>query len=333
MTREELLRREYLGRIERAIDYIYAHYGEALSLDDMADAAAFSRFHFHRVFSSVVGETVSDFLKRVRLQRAAARLTDHPGESVTDVALAVGFSSASAFARAFRERFGVTASEWRSMGREDRKALAGSNQGQALGKNGQAESKTWERVSKAGKASMEPDGYASSMPFDEHRRNEMSKLTYKVEVKDLSELTVAYASHVGPFQGIPEAFERLARWAGPRGFFSVPGAKAIAVYNDSPETTPEAKLRSCACVTVPAGTEVSGDINLMKLPGGKFAVARFEINPDQFGQAWDALMGEWLPSSGYQPDDRPCYEVYIDDPKTHPQGKFVIDICQPVRPL
>ena len=72
-TREELLRREYCARIERVIDYIYAHYGEDLSIDDLADVAAFSRFHFHRVFAGVVGETVGDFLKRTRLERAASR--------------------------------------------------------------------------------------------------------------------------------------------------------------------------------------------------------------------------------------------------------------------
>jgi AraC family transcriptional regulator len=105
------------------------------------------------------------------------------------------------------------------------------------------------------------------------------------------------------------------------------------VYHDSPETTPEASLRSSACVTVPSGTEVSGEINLMTIPGGKFAVARFEIKPDQFGEAWDTLMVQWFPSSGYQPDDRMCYEVYLAEPEKHPEGKFVIDICEPVRLL
>ncbi|MBP7263882.1 MAG: GyrI-like domain-containing protein [Spirochaetia bacterium] len=107
----------------------------------------------------------------------------------------------------------------------------------------------------------------------------------------------------------------------------------LAVYHDDPDLTPADKLRSSACVTVPDGTEVGGDIALMKVPGGKFAVGHFTIEAGQFGQAWDALMGEWFPSSGYQPDDRLCYEVYITDPAHHPEGKFVVDICEPVRPL
>ncbi len=327
MTRRELLRREYLGRVERAIDFIYARFGDDIGLDEIADAAAFSRFHFHRVFSGVVGETVSDFLKRVRLQRAAALLADNPGLSVTEIALASGFSSPSVFARAFRERFGMTASEWRDLGREGRRFLRdGSKQGQALGMPGQGDRKDRKESADAG-------GYPPPIVPSGTRRKDMPKLSYKVEIKDLPELTVAYARHVGPFDGIPEAFGRLARWAGPRGLFALPGARTLAVYHDSPEATEAGKLRSSACLTVPSGTEVSGDINLMTIPGGKFAVARFEIAPDQFGAAWDALMGEWFPSSGWQPDDRMCYEVYLSEPDKHPQGRFVIDICEPVRPL
>ena len=327
MTREDLLRRQYLGRVERAIDFIYARYDDDIGLDDIADSAAFSRFHFHRVFSGVVGETVADFLKRVRLQRAAALLADNPGLSVTEIALASGFSGPSVFARAFKERYGVTASGWRSLGREGRRRFRdGSNQGQTDSKPGQAESKGREARSGG-------DGYPlTNVPYGTGRKD-MPKLSYKVEINDLPELTVAYARHVGSLEGIPEAFERLARWAGPRGLFALPGAKTLAVYHDTPEATEASRLRSSACLTVPPGTEVSGDVNLMTIPGGKFAVARFEIDPGQFGEAWDALMGEWFPSSGWQPDDRMCYEVYLVAPDTHPEGKFVLDICEPVRPL
>jgi AraC family transcriptional regulator len=326
MTREELQRREYLARIERVVDYVYAHCGEDLTIDDLADVAAFSRFHFHRMFSALLGETVSDFVKRIRLQRAASRLVDRPGDSVTTVAMDCGFSSPSVFARAFKERYGVTASEWRILDGEGRARLAESKAGQAEGKEGQGQSTT-------GEAQVPLEAYSSLIQTGGQRRNDMDSLKYSVEVKELPELLVAYARHIGPYHLIPEAFERLGRWAGPRGFYSVPGFKSIAVYHDSPETTIESKLRSSACVTVPPGTEVSGDINLMTIPGGKFAVGHFTIGKEQFGEAWDALMGEWFPSSGWQPDDRMCYELYLNDPGEDPEGKFIVDICEPLRPL
>jgi AraC-like DNA-binding protein len=73
----------------------------------MTDMAYFSRFHFHRIFSAMVGETVTDYLKRVRLQNAALRLFNNPPDSVTDIATAWGFSSSSVFDRAFKKWFGV----------------------------------------------------------------------------------------------------------------------------------------------------------------------------------------------------------------------------------
>ena len=160
----------------------------------------------------------------------------------------------------------------------------------------------------------------------------MEKLSYTVAVKELPELNVAYARHVGPYNQVGEAFERLYRWAGPRGLIT-DQARHLAVYRDDPDSTPVDKLRSDACITVPEGTPVDGDIGISKIAGGKFAVGHFEIDPTQFGAAWNALMGEWMPASGYQPDDRMCYELYINDPKHHPQGKFVVDICEPVKPL
>ena len=161
----------------------------------------------------------------------------------------------------------------------------------------------------------------------------MAKVEYTVDVKELAACTVAYIRHVGGYQGLGEAFGRLMSWAGARSLLRFPETKMLAVYHDDPGITQEDKLRTSVCVTVPPGTAVDGDVGTMEIPGGRFAVAHFEIAADQFGQAWETFMRDWLPSSGYQPDDRMCYEVYLNDPKQHPKGKYIVDICEPVRPL
>jgi AraC family transcriptional regulator len=123
------------------------------------------------------------------------------------------------------------------------------------------------------------------------------------------------------------------RWAGPRGLLRFPETSMLAIYHDGPDVTPIAHLRSDACVTVPVGTPVDGEVGTMTIPGGKFAVAHVEIDPTQYGEAWDRLIADWLPSSGYQPDDRLCYELYLNDPDKHPEKKHIVDICEPIRPL
>jgi len=305
----EFLRQEYVARINRVIDHVDAHLGDDLTLAGLADVACFSRFHFHRIFSAMVGETIADYLKRVRLQAAASRLANNPRDTVTDIALACGFSSPSVFARAFRERFGMSASAWRTRYR---------NHGQVDRKPGDA----------PGDGLLHPREHLGN-----DRRNGMAVQAQSIEVKELPDLHVAYVRHIGPYNGVGEAFGRLMRWAGPRGLLRFPETKSLAVYRDSPEVTEADKLRSDACITVPEGTKVDGEVGLMKIPGGKFAVGRFEIAGSEFGEAWNTVMGGWLPGSGYQPDDRMCYEVYLNDHEQHPQKKFIVEICEPVKPL
>ena len=319
---KKLLRDEYVARVNRVMDYVEQNLDRALRLDELARVANFSPFHFHRIFSALVGETLSDFIRRLRLERSAQRLVDNPKKSITEIALDAGFGESASFAKAFRERFGMTAGAWRTGGFRE------------YGKSGQTKSKPGQAVRKKSQDAARPSLYTAGVYNTPPRRLHMlSKERLRVEVKELPELQVAYIRHVGPYQGISRAFERLFRWAGPRGLVRFPQTKALAVYHDNPEITEADKLRSSACLTVPAGTKGAGEIGTMAIPGGLFAVAHAEIGPDEFGAAWTALMGGWLPESGYQPDDRLCYEVYLNDPKEHPQGKFIIEICEPVKPL
>ena len=118
-----------------------------------------------------------------------------------------------------------------------------------------------------------------------------------------------------------------------RGLLHFPETKFITIYHDNPDITDETKLRTDVCLTVPAYTQVDGEIGKAKIPAGKYAVAHFEITPDQYQDAWNAVYGGWLPESGYQPDDGPCYELYLNNPKEHPEGKHIVDICVLVKPL
>lgn len=107
----------------------------------------------------------------------------------------------------------------------------------------------------------------------------------------------------------------------------------LTIYHDSPEITEEEKLRISVCMTVPEGTETEGDIGSMKLPAGRYAVAEFNIDMEQYGDAWNTLFAGWLPESGYQCADGPCYELYLNDPGEDPEGKHRIAIHLPVQPL
>ena len=300
----EIRRQEYLGRINRVIDYIRRDITGDLRLEALAQVANFSPYHFHRVFKAIVGETVNTFIRRVRMQRAASQLIYNPKKSITRIATDCGCSSPSSFARDFRQAYGMSASQFRAGGQESIATVR-----EALRQEG-------------------AEFTVNSVPV-----KDLTSMEFSVEVKTMPELHVAYIRHVGRYNQISDAFERLMRWAGPRGLLRFPETSVLAIYHGSPDVTPVAQLRSDACVTVPVGTPVDGEVGTMTIPGGKFAVAHVEIDPSQYGEAWDRLIGDWLPRSGYQPDDRLCYEVYLNNPDEHPEKKHIVDICEPIRPL
>lgn len=108
----------FAQRMNRVIDFIDGHLGEAepLRLEAMAAVAAFSPFHFHRIFRAWTGETLQDFIRHRRLEKAAGQLVHNPALTIQCIGQHCGFSSAEAFSRAFAQHFRMSPSAWRSGG-------------------------------------------------------------------------------------------------------------------------------------------------------------------------------------------------------------------------
>jgi AraC family transcriptional regulator len=112
-----MARHAYEERLLRVLDHVYAHLDGDLSLDTLADVAALSRFHFHRVFSGMTGETVAGFIRRVRLFKASHLLV-RTDDEIEQIALICGYPNPRSFARAFQDAFGVTPTAFRARGVE-----------------------------------------------------------------------------------------------------------------------------------------------------------------------------------------------------------------------
>lgn len=104
----------YEDRIVRVIEHICANPAGDLSLDALADIAAMSRFHWHRVFRAMTGETAAEAVRRIRMQRASFWIIR--GDPVGEVAQRVGYPSVRSFSRAFAEVFGRTPVAFRIRG-------------------------------------------------------------------------------------------------------------------------------------------------------------------------------------------------------------------------
>jgi AraC family transcriptional regulator len=313
MIEKKAIQTEYISRINRTLDYIESNIEKSLTLEELADVANFSKFHFNRIFHSIVGETPFQFILRIRIERAATLIATHKKDSITEIAHQCGFTDISIFSRNFKNYFQVSASQYRTQ----------KSNNSNLSQQDSNRSQSKERATQY---------FCPELKTIKWRTN--MKLNKSVEVKELPKMTVAYIRHIGPYKGNDKLFEniwnRLFSWAGPRGLIGGKDFKSLVIYHDDPNVTIEDKLRMSVCITVPADTKVEGDVGKMEIEAARYVIARFELTAQDFQQAWDWVYGQWLPTSGYQPDDKPCFEMYPEEPK---DGKFIVDICVPVKPM
>jgi len=304
---------EYKSRVNKTLDYIESNLSNQFTLDELASVASFSKYHFHRIFMGILGETPFQFITRLRLQRAGTFLIMNPSLSISDIAINCGFTDISIFSRNFKQHFGASPSTWKKQMREK------SNLSQVKSNP--------EKVKE--ELSMYFCSYSKSIKWKTDMEQNKS-----IEIKNLPDMTVAYVRHIGPYKGDEALFQglwnKLFGWAGPRGLLTQANMASLAVYHDDPNITEDMKLRTSICLTVPEDTKVDGEVGKMKVQGGQYMVAQFVVTAKEFADAWQWVYAKWFPESGYQPDDKPCFEMYTEEPK---DNKFKVDICVPVKPL
>jgi AraC family transcriptional regulator len=105
----------YLERIQAGVDYIEARLDQELPLEDVAKAAGISQWHFQRMFKALTSETLKVYIRSRRLAGSLDRLLSSKLR-ILDIALIAGFESQEAFARAFKQAFGLTPQQYRKIG-------------------------------------------------------------------------------------------------------------------------------------------------------------------------------------------------------------------------
>lgn len=105
-------------QINLALAYIHDHFGENIKAEDLAKISGYSIFHFHRIFKEVTNESVNDYLRNTRLEKASNLLVYNQHKTIEEIALASGFKSSTSFGAAFKKKFSFTPKQWRSGGYE-----------------------------------------------------------------------------------------------------------------------------------------------------------------------------------------------------------------------
>jgi len=102
-------------KIKSALEYIDNHLDEPMSFESIARLHHFSPYYFHRMFSVIVGKTISAHIRDRRLEKACAKISS-TGKSLTEICMECGFDSAQSFSRCFRNAYGMPPSVYRKDG-------------------------------------------------------------------------------------------------------------------------------------------------------------------------------------------------------------------------
>lgn len=301
----------YGNRLQTVLAYIEANLQSALSLDELAEASHFSKYHFVRLFSALQGQAPMAYVTERRLLRALDYLgtTD---KTMLDIASLCGFGSLSRFNAAFKKRYEATPSQMR------RKLRQPSKMRQAAG-----------NIREETPREASYDGHGGN-----HRDFLRRVWSMNMEVTELPDYSVAYVRHVGSYLDTYKAWGTLGAWAEKHRLFP-PEQQFIGISLDDPSVTDEYACRYDACVTVPDALRLSGSgdvqVAFRTLRGGLFARYKFYDTIDKFAFAYQSVYGGWLPNSGYEPDDRHALEFSMNNPATDPEGKAKVDLYVPIR--
>ncbi len=288
----------YRHRINSLISKLSQDPCRQYSLDELAGYCHTSKFHFHRLFKAITGETVHQLSSRLRLEKAAGRLVYDRESTITKISYDLGFSSSANFTKAFQSHFLCSPSEYRKQNYRN------------------------EEISKIGKASATLD------------RNNVPTL---IRVKDIKIIMrpnrrLAYLRAKGLYdsQEIEMMFNRLLDWSEGKRVRDLNEPVFMVNWSDT-FIAEQHSWTYDAGIVVSENCLAEDDIQIQTLIGGLVTEVSIWLYPQEFSKqlhiAWDEFVGHWLVNSGYLLSHKPSYEYYG---QFNDRGQQAVTLCLPL---
>lgn len=279
------------ARIRKVCEFIQHNLDESISLEQLSAVAACSKYHFHRIFQSFMGVSTMQYVQLSRMKRASFRLAFEPKRTITEIAFEASFDSPEAFSRAFLRRFGQTPSQFRSC----------------------PEWQSW---------------YAH-YEFNPPMNGDMNM---EVKIVNFEQKPVALIEHRGHSQRVLEAAAKFIAWRKETGLSPVKKSETYGVPYSDPANTPEEDFRFEICGThVGEVPENTYGVKQGSIPGGRCAVVRHLGSHDRISETVYYLYRQWLPSSGEELRDFPCFFHYLNLIHEVDECELMTDIYLPLK--
>lgn len=266
------------NRIKEIRTYIWQHSDEPLDREHIARFSGYSVVHLHRIFTAWTGESISAYIRRVRMQKAAKKLMS--GEvDVTTIALDSGYETHAAFSKVFKAYFGVTPSAFKG-----------------IHKNGAAHLLSRRIMFNVEEKVMEPIEIVQ-LPDQ------------KVLYARATEVMTGPAFKTANI----EASNRLMGYLERHGLYSKV-KHMIAIYPDDAEPGREVRFDFGSILQEGVEPAAEDGLDYQILPGGKWAKFEHVGSYDMLWHTWMSIYRDWLPNSNQELRNALPFEDYIDNP-------------------
>jgi len=283
---------QQVSRINDVLCHIHQDISLELPAGELAAIAAYSEQHFHRLFKTVVGESVHGYIRRTRLEYAANQLMFDSNSSVLDIATKSGFSSVSSFSRAFKSIFTMAPGQWR------------------------CNEQQWHDF-----ACFDDSEIAAN-----YQRMD-SLVVPNCELLELPPRHVAYVRHQGYDRSIKAAWQTLKAWSNEqdRDF-----SQQFGLHHSNPAWVELKHCRYVACLAIDSPIQRRGVVNSMTIPGGLYAVFKLEGKYGELLPQLSNIWQRWLPNSGFKMLSTPSYVHYHQNQFLSEDEKYQLDFCLPI---
>ena len=256
--------------INQAIDYIFNHLDEDITVDDVANHCAYSKYHLMRMFKEDTDEALYQFIKRVRLERSAWRLKVEKEKSITEIGGEYGYSSSN-FATAFKKHLEISPADFR----------------------------------KVSEKMVEESSFSHGLSLDD-----LEDAQKKITIEYLKPFTVLYERKKGNYHNLPEEWCRfLEKYEYLATEDTIYIECTIDDPSIADEENCMYELCQTISPNHPV-LKSSPDILTHDCEGGKYAVYHFKGFPQFLFMVYQEIFCRWLSRTGNQLDERPIFDIY-----------------------
>lgn len=288
-------------RIKNTISYIDNNFTHNLSMSTLSNIACLSNFHLSRLFSVIVGKSITEYIqdKRIEYSKELLASTDL---SVTSISSEVGFNTISNFNKTFKKIVGCSPVAYKN--------------------------------NNSTKEADNSKGVVVQRDEMNHNYSISSFIRRIIEMNlkevVLNDVFVAYCTQKGSYLETGKLWKQLMEWTTKKGLLP-PEYNYFGISYDEPEV-PDNQKTSDVCVILPNDYPTTDDSVLYKIvKGGRFLKYEFYDTNECFGLVYKDVVTDYLPTSIYGLDlERNFLEFIKNDPYSDPEHKIRIDLYVPV---